>query len=258
MSEEVRNASTAVPIVMMATWFINYITIFIAILTIVYHMPDIPAALADGTDYPVIYVLRQTMSLPWLNVVLTIILVLLLLGNLSYLAGVTRDIFAFARDQGLPFSSWIAKVDKKRNIPTNACILSGTITALLSLIYIGSPVAFYAVTSLCTVALLACYCISIGCVLWRRIYLPDTLPPARFSLGRWGIPTNVFAVFFSAWSAFWCFWPQDYPVTAAGFNWASPIFVAVLIIAAAWYVIGGKKQYHGSVVLVEGRKVRTD
>lgn len=258
MSEEVRDAATAVPIVMMATWVINYVTIFVALLTIVYHMPDVPAALNDSTDYPVIYVLRETMSLAWLNVVLTVILVLLLLGNLSYLAGVTRDVYAFARDQGLPFSDWISRVDKKRNIPTNACLLSGAICALLSLIYIGSPVAFYAVTSLCTVALLACYCISIGCVLWRRIYLPETLPNSSFSLGRWGIPVNAFAVFFSAWSAFWCFWPQEYPVTAGGFNWASPIFVAVIIFSAVYYVCGGKKKYHGSVVLVEGRKVRVD
>ncbi|TQS31534.1 hypothetical protein Golomagni_08180, partial [Golovinomyces magnicellulatus] len=131
MSEEVRDAATAVPIVMMATWVINYLTIFVALLTIVYHMPDIPAALKDSTDYPVIYVLRETMSLAWLNVVLTVILVLLLLGNLSSLAGVTRDIYAFARDQGLPYSDWISKVDKKRNIPTNACLLSGAICALL-------------------------------------------------------------------------------------------------------------------------------
>lgn len=226
-------------------------------MTICYHIPDIDAAISDATEYPVIYVLRQSMSLAWLNVLLAIILILLLLGNLSYLAAVTRDIFAFARDQGLPCSDWISRVDKRRNIPTNACMLSGAICCLLSLIYIGSPVAFYAVTSLCTVALLQCYCLSIGCVLWRRIYNPETLPYATFSLGKWGVSVNLAAVLFSLWSFFWCFWPQAYPVTAERFNWASPIFAGVLVVALIYYVAVGRKRYHGPVVLVEGRKLRT-
>lgn len=258
MAEEVRNASVSIPRVMMATWLFNYVTIFIALVTIAYHMPDIGLALDDTTGYPVIFVLRQSMPLPWLNVVLAVILLLLIFGNLSYLASVTRDIFAFARDQGLPFSDWIGKVDPKRRIPTNACIVTGATTALLSLIYIGSPVAFYAVISLSTVAILQCYCLSIGCLLWRRIAFPETLPPAKFSLGVWGIPMNIVAVVFSFYSFFWCFWPQENPVTAAGFNWASPFFVATGIIAFAYYFLGGRRKYHGPVVYIEGRQVRRD
>ncbi|KAJ3496157.1 hypothetical protein NLG97_g2863 [Lecanicillium saksenae] len=256
MAEETRDASVSIPRVMMITWVFNYVTIFIALVTIAYHMPDIDLAIADATGYPVIYVLRESMSLAWLNVVLIVILLLLIFGNLSYLASVTRDLFAFARDQGLPFSQWIGKVDAKRSIPTNACIVTGTTTALLSLIYIGSPVAFYAVISLSTVAILQCYCFSIGCLLWRRIAHPETLPPAKFSLGVWGIPTNILAVLFSFYSFFWCFWPQENHVNAGGFNWASPLFVSTGIVAFAYYFLGGRKNYNGPVIHVEGRKVQ--
>ncbi|TQW03075.1 GABA permease [Cordyceps javanica] len=254
MAEEVRNASVSIPRVMMATWVFNYITIFVALVTIAYHMPDIGLALEDATGYPVIFVLRNSMPLPWLNVVLVVILLLLIFGNLSYLASVTRDLFAFARDKGLPFSDWIGKVDPKRSIPTNACVVTGTTTALLSLVYIGSPVAFYAVISLSTVAILQCYCLSIGCLLWRRIAYPETLPPAAFSLGVWGVPVNTAAVLFSFYSFFWCFWPQQSSVTAGAFNWASPLFVLIGIIALAYYFMGGRKRYHGPVVHVQGRK----
>ncbi|KAJ6780907.1 hypothetical protein PWT90_03982 [Aphanocladium album] len=254
MAEETRDASVSIPRVMMITWVFNYVTIFIALITIAYHMPDIDLAVADSTGYPVIYVLKESMPLAWLNVVLIVILLLLIFGNLSYLASVTRDLFAFARDQGLPFSPWISQVDAKRSIPTNACIVTGTTTALLSLIYIGSPVAFYAVISLSTVAILQCYCFSIGCLLWRRIAYPETLPPAKFSLGIWGIPTNIAAVLFSFYSFFWCFWPQENHVNAGGFNWASPLFVVTGIVAFAYYFLGGRKKYHGPVVHIEGRK----
>ena len=68
-------------------------------------------------------------------------------------------------------------------------------------------------------------------VLWRRVYHPGTLPPSDFRLGRWGIPVNAMAVIYSFWAFFWCFWPEATPVDASGFNWSSPIFVSVLIIA---------------------------
>ena len=85
-----------------------------------------------------------------MTVILVIVVLLLVCSNIAYLAAVTRDLFAFARDQGLPFSAWIAKVDEKRNIPQNACIVTSAISVGLALIYIGSPVAFYAITSLLT------------------------------------------------------------------------------------------------------------
>lgn len=82
----------------------------------------------------------------------------------------------------------------------NAVYVTGGFSFILSLIYIGSPTAFYAITSLMTVALLQCYMFSIGSILWRRIRMPETIPEARdFSLGRWGIPINAVAFI-------WCMW----------------------------------------------------
>ncbi|KAG6012157.1 hypothetical protein E4U54_007695 [Claviceps lovelessii] len=254
MSEEVRDAAKTIPRVMMITFAINASLTWVTLITMAYHIPDIAKALADPTTYPAVSVLRSAMSLPWLNVVLVVITLLLMFGNLSYLAAVSRDLFAFARDRGLPLSRWISRVDKTRGIPTNACIVSAGLSILLSLTYIGSPVAFYAITSLCIVALLQCYCLSIGCMLYRRLYHPETLPYARFSLGRYGVLINAWAVVSSLWGFFWCFWPQVYPVTAGGFNWSSPIFVSVLFIAMTYYAITGRHNYHGPVVLVEGRK----
>lgn len=254
MSEEVRQASESVPKVMLAVLLLNFLETLLVVITLGYHMPNVGDALDDPSTYPAIHVLMASMPLPWVNVILAIMCLLLTLGNISYLAAVSRDLFAFARDNGLPFSGWLAKVDQKRKIPTNAYIFCGVFSSLLSLIYIGSPVAFYAITSLGSVAVLQCYSLSIGCILWRRICQPDTIPAARFSLGRWGIPVNCAAVIFSIWSFFWSFWPQTNNPTAASFNWASPIFSAVIIGAMIYYCIAGRKKYFGPVTLVEGRK----
>lgn len=254
MSEEVKDAAKSVPRAMISIYLVNFALIFPATLTVCYHIPSIEDALADATTYPAIYVLRQCMSSGWITVILVVVCLLNVASNIVYLAAVTRDLFAFARDKGLPFADWLSTVHPERRIPQNACYLTCFIGFLMAMIYIGSPLAFYAMTSLLSVALLQCYSLSIGCVLWRRIVHPETLPPAKFSLGRWGVPVNAAAVIYSLWSFFWCFWPQEYPVTAAGFNWASPIFIAVLIVAMIYYVAVARHRYFGPVTMVEGRK----
>lgn len=73
MSEEVRDASQAVPKAMIAVYVINFCLIFPAVLTVAYHIPNIEDALADPTLYPTIYVLRQAMSPAWLTAMLTVV-----------------------------------------------------------------------------------------------------------------------------------------------------------------------------------------
>lgn len=254
MSEEVKDASYSVPRVMVAVYVINACIIFPGVVTIAYHIDDVTAALNDSTTYPAIYVLRQAMSVGWITVILVLIALLNMASNITYLAAVTRDLFAFARDRGLPFSTWLGTIDRKRVIPVHAAMFSQIVACLLALIYIGSPLAFYAITSLGAVALLQCYSLSIGCLLWRRITHPETLPPSKFSLGIWGVPINIAAVIYGFWAMFWACWPQVTPVTAGGFNWASPIFVLCLIVSALYFVFKAKNEYVGPVTEVEGRK----
>jgi len=59
---------------------------------------------------------------------------------------------------------------------------------------------------------------------------------------------------YGTWCFFWAFWPQQTPVTAAGLNWAAPIFVAALIGAMLYFVFTARKTYVGPVTEVEGRK----
>lgn len=51
------------------------------------------------------------------------------------------NVLQFARDDGLPFSAWIAKVDPSLEVPRNAVSLTAALIIILSLINIGSDVA---------------------------------------------------------------------------------------------------------------------
>lgn len=69
-------------------------------------------------------------------------------------AVVTLDLYALSRDNYLPFPKWLSQIRPRRHISVNGCIFSCVVAPLLALIYIGSPVSFYAITSLTAVPLL--------------------------------------------------------------------------------------------------------
>jgi choline transport protein len=95
MSEEVRDAAVAIPRAMMTIWFLDCAMVFPLIVTVVYHLPDVDAALADPTEYPGVYIMRSAMSNGWIAAVLAIITLVVMGSNITYLAAVSRDLFAF-------------------------------------------------------------------------------------------------------------------------------------------------------------------
>jgi choline transport protein len=125
------------------------------------------------------------------------------------------------------------------------------LSSLLSLINIGSSVAFNAIISLQLMTLMATYTISIGCVLYARtLGGGKQIPPARWSLGRWGAPVNAIAFVYCIFILFWTPWPTAANPDATTFNWAIVMFSACVLLSTVWYFAGGRKKYQGPVALV--------
>lgn len=114
MSEECRDAGVVVPKAMMWTLAINGLMGFIMLITYLYSMPNVTHAINEVSGFPMIYVFRQAMSISSVMTIIVFFIVVLMAGNISFQAATARQTFAFARDHGLPFSSWLSKV---RNVP---------------------------------------------------------------------------------------------------------------------------------------------
>lgn len=251
MAEEVKNAGANVPKAMVWSFVLNGVLGLFFVVSYLFCLPSVEDALSDPTGFPFLYVFRQAVSTGGVNALTIVILILAIDPNIAFNASTSRQTFAFARDNGLPFAQWVAHVHPTLKVPANAVALTCGITMLLSLINIGSTAAFNAIISLQIVALMASYSISISCVLYRR--LTDTLPHARWSLGKFGVPINVFGIAYALFAFFWCFWPNTTPVELETFNWAVVIFVAVVISCVVAYFVKGRKVYVGPVEHVEGR-----
>lgn len=255
MAEEVRDASRYVPISLFWSYFGNSLMAIVFLVTFLFAMPDVDAAVEDPSGYPFLYVFQNAMNISGVNALTIIVLLLVSAANINFGASTARQTFAFARDGGLPFSSWIARVDSAKEIPSNAILLSSLISALLALINIGSTTAFNAIVSLQVVSLMFTYTCSLSCVLYRRLRHPELLPKARWSLGRFGVPVNVIGLAYAGFTFFWSFWPTYTPVTVEDFNWSVVIFGAILVFCLTMYYVKGRHVYTGPVKQVRSMSV---
>ncbi|KAK4964919.1 hypothetical protein LTR42_012336 [Elasticomyces elasticus] len=135
------------------------------------------------------------------------------LASPTEVATASRQLWSFARDQGVPFSGWLSHVSPGWNIPIRAVFVSVVISTLLSFINIGSYVALNAINSLGVVSLLVSYTVTITCLVWRRL-AGAPLPPRKWSLGRFGLAVNLVALAFVLPVLFFAFWPLAKDVTA--------------------------------------------
>jgi choline transport protein len=125
------------------------------------------------------------------------------------------------------------------------------VTCLLSLINIGSTLAFNAIVSLQLMALMATYSISIGCVWYQRtVNGGKHLPPAPWSLGRYGSWINGIGFFYSIYVFFWCTWPGQAAPPASAINWGPVMFGGVFLLSMVYYVFWARHTYTGPVALV--------
>jgi len=252
MAEEIKDAGIAVPRAIIQSYLFNALIGFVGLITFLFAIPDIDLALNDETGWPHIYVFQQAVNLGGVNALCFIMTLLIFAGTLSFNLSTSRQTWAFARDGGLPFSKWLAAVHPKLRVPVNAVTFTSLFTIVLSLINIGSDVAFNAIISLNLVALMLSYMISIGCVLWRRIKHPESLPKARWSLGKAGVFINAGGFLYSVFAFFWCFWPESREVTLEGFNWAVLMFIALALGSTVDYWLRAKKSFKGPVTIVQG------
>ncbi|KAK5080003.1 hypothetical protein LTS08_008914 [Lithohypha guttulata] len=248
MAEEIKDAARTLPNAIMASVGLNATLAFIMSVTLIFTLGDVESVLSGVTGYPFIQIFfNATQSYVATNVLTAIVIIMLTGCCVSELAAASRQVWSFARDQGLPGWSWLSQVSPGWNIPLPAVIVSLAISALLACINIGSSVALNAITSLGALATLFSYYLTISCIVHRRLAGPP-LPHRVWSLGRFGLAINIGSLLFLTPLIFFITWPLVTPVTASTMNWSSVMLVGVFVVASIYYFVKGRKEYEGPVV----------
>lgn len=257
MAEETKHASTVIPKAMITSYHVNAATGFVMLVTYCFTLVDYATTLdspAGQFGVPFVQVfINATGSIGGGTAMVAIICVLQTFGCYNWMASNARQIFAFARDRGLPFGSWIAKVDQAGTYPINSILCVWGFVVLITLITLGSIVAFYALTSLQILSLMFTYLVSLSCIIWRRLF-GDPLPTSPWTLGRFALPINILGWLYCLYMVVFLPWPVALPVTPQSFNWASVMFAGIMFLSALYYLIWARKVYKGPVVQVRPRE----
>jgi choline transport protein len=111
MSEEVRNAPTVIPKMLVQTIVINGTIAFAFVLALLFSVGDVDKDLQSPTGYPIMEIFYQaTGSAKAATAMQSAISLVGLASSLGVVASVSRLTWAFARDGGLPYSSFFAHV----------------------------------------------------------------------------------------------------------------------------------------------------
>jgi choline transport protein len=249
MSEEVRNASTVIPKILVQTIAINGGLAFIFILVLLFCIGNVENALNTPTGFPIIEIFYQaTGSVKAATAMQCAITIIGFASNIGVVASVSRLTWAFARDGGLPYSEFFAKVDGKYHVPFRAVGLVSFTVVLLSLINIASTTALSAILALSTASLYISYLIPIVLLVIKRLNRstdPEPLIFGPWTLGRWGMAINLYAIVFGTFVCIFVPFPTTIPVTALNMNYAGPVFVGLCILLVCDWLIRGKRRYTG-------------
>lgn len=111
MCEEVRNPSLIVPRSIMGSITINGLLGFGMIIAMLYSATDIDAAIETPTGYPFMEIFYQaTGSINGTAGMTALIIVMTLSATVGVIASTSRMLWAFSRDNAMPFSQTLAKV----------------------------------------------------------------------------------------------------------------------------------------------------
>jgi choline transport protein len=111
MAEEVRNAAYVIPRAIMWTWLGNGLLGWLMAITFCYFVGDTLSVLATPLGTPFIQVfLNTTGSVGGATGLMIMMLVIAIFACVAVMATNSRQLFAFARDNGAPFSKTFSKV----------------------------------------------------------------------------------------------------------------------------------------------------
>ncbi|KAF4494548.1 hypothetical protein FAGAP_9309 [Fusarium agapanthi] len=270
MSEETVNPSVVVPTSILLSLCINGACGFAMVIAMVFCMGNFDDAMASGPGmlgFPYMYIFKQaTNSRAGATVMSAIIVLLAACATVGMLASTSRVFWSFARDRGLPGWRTLSKVSDRTTVPVYSVLCTAVISILLSLINIGSPVAFQNVTSLSISCLYSSYLIAAGLLLYRRLTKGFALPGASdlpalanttgaelvwgpFHLkGAFGIANNIFAMCYLIVVGFFSFWPPMVDPTVDMMNYSVVVTGGLVIFSVIYYFAWARKEYNGPIV----------
>jgi amino acid transporter len=257
MSEEAKNASYGVPIgICGSITACGFLGFFILICTTACMNPDVAAVLETDTGFPMAQVIYDSLGRKWAIAFMSLMAACQWLMGCSLVTAASRQIWAFARDDGLPFCSIVKVVNKKLRVPLRAICTACLIALSIGCLCLAGTAAASALFSIAVLGNYVAWCTPI---FLRLTFGNHKFTPGSFYLGP--LFSKVIGYIACAWGLFImllvCF-PATKTVEKTTMNYCIVINGGIWILATIFFFAYKFKYYHGPKSNLEDPTVETD
>ncbi|CAH2355932.1 GABA-specific permease [[Candida] railenensis] len=252
MSEEAHNATRSIPIGILGSITTCFVlgTVIIIVTTACIQTDDIAGHII-GTDLgqPMAQIIYDALGKKWAIAFMILIAIAQFMMGASILTAISRQIWAFARDNGLPFSFWIKKVNKKLSVPINAVWFGGIVAILIGCLCLIGPAGSNALFSL----YIAGNYFAWGTPIFFRLTTGRSkFKPGPFYLGKfWSPVISWTAVAFIVFVIIMVMFPAGVNPDRETMNYTCVITPGVWILSLVYYMVYAHKNYHGPCKTVD-------
>lgn len=239
-----RNAPRAILRALCASFLIGGLILLFALLA----APDLASKRlsVDGLQFVVLSALGHTIG----EIVLWCVVIAITVCELAVHAAGIRLAFAMARDNCLPASSLVARVSPRFKTPVLPAVVIGLVAIGILVLNIDQPQIFSVVTSIAIIMIYLAYLLVTGPMLWRRLRGEWQPAKGHFSLGKFGLPVNILAVFWGSAMSINLAWPRRAVYNGTGphhwyLQWGAFLYIGIIAgggFAYYWFVKRGRIQ----------------
>ncbi|KAG9855452.1 putative GABA permease, partial [Aureobasidium melanogenum] len=254
---KIRDARKEAPRAIVLSVSIGAITGFIFLVVASFCISTIDGVADSATGSPIVQIFYDSTGSVAGSTCLTVLLIIINIGCSNALtAEGGRAVYAFARDQGLPFSKLLSSVDKKRQIPTYAILLTTATQIALNSIYFGTVTGFNTVVSIATEGFYISYAMPICAKLLSTAMGQAIKLDGLWNLGRWSVPVNLVGAIYLLFTSITFNFPTENPVDSKNMNYTSAAIGLMLLLAAITWMTTGRRRYQKpQSILIEGTEV---
>ncbi|KAL8793603.1 MAG: hypothetical protein Q9195_003755 [Heterodermia aff. obscurata] len=238
IAEEMKDPERRLPQAMNLTMTIGLLTTFPLLLVMMLSLADTDAVIHSTLPYA-----ETFHQITDSRIITTLIMCWVTVALFSALIGqwVTcgRLAWAFARDGGLPYSSFFSHVSERHKFPVRTTILALVFCSTYGLLYLISTTAFNSIITSAVLYLNVTYAIPQALIAIRG--RKNVLPDHPFDLGSIGYFCNFLSpILVTVVGVLICF-PPELPVTRSNINYTPVVLVALaLVILGFWFTMGHK------------------
>ncbi|KAK5999995.1 hypothetical protein QM012_005083 [Aureobasidium pullulans] len=241
IAEEVLNPKKVIPLALLSTVGMAFITGFAISIALAYTIQDLAAA--ASSELPFLTIIVQATQSNAAGVVLMVAFLFCLFVSANSVHHATgRLIWSFAKDDALPFSGRLKTIHPTLGVPVMPLIVSGVGVAAIGAVYVGSAAGFTSIIACSIILGNVSYAIPAAQLLLRK---RDMSQDRWLKLGWLGGVANVVVIVYTLFSTVMWLFPLPPKPSQQEMNYSIAVLGGMAVVAALDWLFMARKRFVG-------------